>query len=660
MNIILKIGIIAIPILLSILVNQPGLTGDFHFDDLPNLSPLGAYGGIHSWENYRAYLSSAVASELGRPISLTSFLIDAQSWPAEPYPFLRTNIIIHGVNGTLLATCIYFLQSGIANQRAQVNAYLISILSASLWVSHPYLTSTTLYVVQRMAMLSSLFSLSAIALYLWARLNIHRSTPEKQRPYLIILFIGFPLLTLLSVLSKENGALTPLLALAIEYFAVQPLWGRSEQLTSETKSVFIILLIIPSLLVILLLLQRIPLFSMSETIPGRDLTYAERLLSQPAVLMHYIKCIFIPQSAYPGLFYDGHPLRSGKITDTTTLISSAGLFFITTLSFYLKRRWPHFGLASIFFLIGHSIESLTLGLEPIFEHRNYLPSVFIPFAIFSVLIQIKNKKIKNTILFLVGSTLFFLSHTHATLWGKPTELNLYWAQRNPWSTRAQLAAADRLLRDGQYTIALSILNAARLNIPNSAPILYTLMLTERKLGLINTKIEKEILAALEIGAFNKHLPKISDSILANYLGNNKTLASKEFVTKALDTLISRKDYQDRTYQIPLRLNRLKLSLSHNEPDTICQDSLYLLREAKSIDAPIRIAAELGNSHYFDDAFELLSLAEQRLHTNRESDLRFPASWYQKEIARLHATITEDIKNPEIKHETIDCDFAGKK
>src|SRR5690606_16481815 len=87
---------------LTAIVYWPGLSGSFLFDDFPNLEKLGTRGPIESFELLVSYLKSGFAGPTGRPISLLSFLIDANDWPADPWPFKRTNVVIHLLVGAVL------------------------------------------------------------------------------------------------------------------------------------------------------------------------------------------------------------------------------------------------------------------------------------------------------------------------------------------------------------------------------------------------------------------------------------------------------------------------------------------------------------------------------------------------------------------------------
>src|SRR5688572_2168657 len=81
---------------------RPGLSGGFLFDDFANLPSLGAGGRIDNAAAFWRYLTSGSADPTGRPVSLLSFLIDARDWPADAAPFLRTNVLLHLLNGALL------------------------------------------------------------------------------------------------------------------------------------------------------------------------------------------------------------------------------------------------------------------------------------------------------------------------------------------------------------------------------------------------------------------------------------------------------------------------------------------------------------------------------------------------------------------------------
>ena len=79
----------------AVFAYAPGLGGPFLFDDFPVFGQLGRYGGIDDWETFRAFVLGGTSGPTGRPVAMLSFLIDGSNWPADPWPFKRTNLVIH-------------------------------------------------------------------------------------------------------------------------------------------------------------------------------------------------------------------------------------------------------------------------------------------------------------------------------------------------------------------------------------------------------------------------------------------------------------------------------------------------------------------------------------------------------------------------------------
>ena len=139
-------------------------------DDFPNLEVLGDSGGVHDWNNFRAYLFGGFSGPTGRPLSLLSFLLDARNWPADPEPFKRTNLLIH----LATATVLWQMMRALLKQLPSVagNREALALLAAGMWLLHPYLLSTTMYIVQRMAQLPTLFAFAGLWGYLHGRMKM--------------------------------------------------------------------------------------------------------------------------------------------------------------------------------------------------------------------------------------------------------------------------------------------------------------------------------------------------------------------------------------------------------------------------------------------------------------------------------------------------------
>jgi len=649
-------GVVLLLVMAVFAVYAPGLSGGFHFDDLPNLSVLGDYGGIGSLETLFAYIESAVSSDLGRPVSMLSFLVNAQTWPAEAEPFLLTNIALHVANTLLLALIVFALLRRAGIEQLSRNALGIAVFSALIWGCHPFLVSTTLYIVQRMAVLSAFFALAAIALYIAVRVRV-LARPEAQPVKAFLAAGGIGLLTLLSVLSKENGALTPLLILVVEFFLIRPLW-RQRGDSPWFKWWLLFVLALPAAAVVLILLKEAYGIGLFEKVGMRSFTGMERTLAQPLILLYYLYCLFVPQPGYPGLFYDGHPLRLADPGELLPWLGAGALAAGLVLAFRFRTRYPLAAGAFVFFLAGHLMESGLAALEPIFEHRNYLPSTMLFIPVAAGIMSLNRTLVRNALVVAIAALLCLFTYLHASLWGDPDDLNIYWAYNNPKSERAQIVAADTLLRAARFDQALALLERANENIPQSAPILATQVTAKRRLGIPSDETEELALEAFREGEFGTHVPKITDSLLKNHFEHGEEAMSLEFVKKALDIYINRPDYQHRIYQTSLRANRLRVSLEAGEYSRACNDARALLDLRPGVDLPINLAARFASHTLYHDSLDLLEIARKRL-ANDTFSARLPAEWYSQEIERLEKVIDQELATESQAVATRQCEFRRK-
>ena len=160
-------------LLLAWFAYHPGLHGGFVFDDFVNLDALGKTGRVDNWPAFWRYLTSGTADPTGRPLALLSFLLDARDWPADPRPFLRTSILLHLLNGALLFALLRQLGRRLDGASKRTDA--AALLGTGLWLLHPLFVSTTLYIVQREAMLSTTFVLLGLLAWGHGRNLIARS-----------------------------------------------------------------------------------------------------------------------------------------------------------------------------------------------------------------------------------------------------------------------------------------------------------------------------------------------------------------------------------------------------------------------------------------------------------------------------------------------------
>jgi len=423
-------------------IYQRGLQGDFLFDDLANLPALGAFGPIDNWTAFSRYITSGIADPTGRPLAMLSFLIDARNWPADPYPFKRTNLILHLVNALLLAMLLRRL--GRASNVTAPYSDKAAALGASLWLLHPLFVSTTLYVVQREAMLPATFALLGLLGYCRGRKLI---ASGKYRG-LWVAFGSIAIATALGVASKANGVLLPMLAGLVEYLLLSPNDPIKGSIRAQFFRLRMAVLILPSIAVLAWLAFigiRIALHGVPEF---RAWTLGERLLTEARVVCDYLALLWVPHPYTAGLFNDSVAVSKSVLQPFSTLICILFLGALFAAAIALRHRAPAIALAILFYFCGHLLESTVVPLELYYEHRNYLPAMlmFWPLALWltgdGALPMLRRGLAVLLPLLLAGMT--FLN---ADLWGNAGDQALVWAEKNPESPRAQAyaAAAERAL-----------------------------------------------------------------------------------------------------------------------------------------------------------------------------------------------------------------------
>lgn len=459
--------------LLALLAYEPGLHGGFLFDDFGNLPVLGHYGPVDSWSAFWRYITAGKADPTGRPLTLLTFLLDAHDWPAEPLSFKRTNLILHLCNGLLL----FFLLSKLGQllevrvQRARTAA----LLGCALWLLHPLLVSTTLYIVQREAMLPATCVMAGLLFWLHGRERLLAGRLCAGTLWISAALAGC---TALGILAKANGALLPLYALLIELIVLaprRPLFdGPARRLYRATMFFFVI---IPTALLIGYLLWAGVHGVIVGGTPGtRSWTYAQRLLTEPRVLIDYLSLLWLPRPISSGLFNDHYVVSTSWLRPASTLPALLTVAALLRGAWALRRRYPAWALAILFYFVGQLLESSSIALELYFEHRNYVPALLMFWPLGLWLTDGRSLRLlKRALLLALPLGLAWMTHARAEIWGNPAAQSLIWAHANPDSPRAQVSAADVEMKAGEPERAVLRLERLLARQPEQAQLVFNLI-----------------------------------------------------------------------------------------------------------------------------------------------------------------------------------------
>lgn len=626
---------------------RPGLSGDFLFDDFGNLPTLGATGPIDNAAALARYLTSGIADPTGRPLVLASFLIDANNWPALPEPFKGTNVLLHLLNGALL--CWVLLWLGRALRLDEMLARSTSLLGAAFWLLHPLLVSTTLYIVQREAMLPATFVLVGILGWIAARNALARGRTRRGLLGLLLAAWGC---TALAVLCKANGALLPLLLLLIEWIVLAPNRPMPDAVLERwRRRAVMVLLVLPSVLLAVYLFASIP-SSIRTATEIRDWTIWQRVLSEPRALIDYLVLLLLPHAHSSGLFNDAFPASTGLLHPWTTLPCLLAVIALVAAGFALRRKHPAIALALLFYFGAQLLESTWLPLELYYEHRNYLPALllFWPIAI-GLLRPGPLRVLKYIAAAAVLVLLCVQTHVRTTLWGDGYHQAIAWAVQNPASARAQTAAAQYDLAHNRPRLAAARLHNALADHPHDLQIPVNLIGAECELDALrpaSLAAARNALATTRVGgAFGFDWFNTAIDMAARH-----SCAGLDFAV--LQSLLDAARNNPHWRNIPGRKQDVAhlegvLALAEAKPALALSDFNRALALEPRPDTALEQAAALGG-----DGFPALGLAHldywRTLPPAEKPDFGMPRihawvlrhqGYWAHETAHLRATLTSD-------------------
>lgn len=411
---------------------------------------MGNYGGIHDLQSFKQFVLTGFAGPGGRPLALASFLLDDNDWPSQPLPFKHTNILFHIVCGLLLLGLVRRILE-ILRPHHGLNNWL-AIVIAGYWLLHPLNVSTVLYVVQRMAILSTLFTLSGLYLYIAGRQRL----ADRPRTAVFMMYCGIFGCSTLAVLCKETGALLPVLAWVLEWSILSRHCARP----LPRRHAFV-LLALPNIFIAFYFFNYVLAGKLVAGYAIRPFTLAERLLTETRALSEYLASWFIPRSQMRGVFSDDFPISHSLTTPLSTLPATIFIVTLIAVGFAARRRHSLLTLGILFFFIGHALESGPLPLELYFEHRNYLPTTLLILPICTFIADhLRSVALRRAIAILTLLIPAVLTGWLSILWGNSAELTLYWSRLHPESVRAQRSAAIEQVHIGNVALAKNILDDA--------------------------------------------------------------------------------------------------------------------------------------------------------------------------------------------------------
>ncbi|MCP4693577.1 MAG: tetratricopeptide repeat protein [Desulfobacterales bacterium] len=344
------------------------LGASWHLDDYANITfnPKLHVTRLTPEAVYRSF--SAYRNKPIRPVSCLTLALNWRFGQDNVAGYHVVNIAIHVLSAWFLFLAIFHLlrTPNLEEHTTPGDRYFIALLAATLWAVNPIQTQAVTYIVQRMAALAALFYILGVLCYVKARLA---GAPGRRWGWSLGCLFSF----LLGLGSKENAAMLPIALTLVEFMFFQDL-GRP-----RTRKIFLGILAGGGLLIVILggaLFLRGDLTSVLNGYQSRPFTPMERVLTQPRVLIFYLSQIFYPTPGRLSIEHD-IDLSTSLLAPWSTLPAILIVLGLIALGVSLMRRRPLIGFGILFFFLNHLLESSIIPLEMVFEHRNYLPSMFL-------------------------------------------------------------------------------------------------------------------------------------------------------------------------------------------------------------------------------------------------------------------------------------------
>jgi tetratricopeptide (TPR) repeat protein len=356
--------------------------------------------------------------------------------------FHVVNLLIH----VLTAIFIFFIFCETLTLN-KIKGRLIPFFAAALWVVNPVHTQSVTYIVQRMNSLSALFYLVSFLFYIKARVLYKNNDSNRC----IVFFTLISVVSGLAALGSKEIAITlPPAIILYDWFFFQDLssgWLKK-------KYGLILIFIVIFVLAIIMFLGMDPINKILMPYKYRDFTLYQRLLTEPRVVVFYISLLLFPHPSRLNLDHDFS--ISHSLVDPLSTVAAIILIFSLVLGGYLLRRKEKLLSFSIFWFLGNLLlESSFLCLELIFEHRTYLPSVFLFVALTAFLMsKIKPRWIPMLILCICIGVCTGWTFQRNNVWQNEISLWQDCVKKSPEKPRPHVYLAILLAKNGQIAEAI--------------------------------------------------------------------------------------------------------------------------------------------------------------------------------------------------------------
>ena len=431
--------------------------------------------------SFKEIAKAGFKSSKTRPVAFISFALNYYFNQYDPTGWHIVNICIHIFVGFFLFLFIRTTLKIPSLKNRFAHPDLIAFGAAFVWLVHPVQTQSVTYIVQRMNSMAALLYLVSFWLYVRGRL-----VENGSRKWLW--FIGATLAWLVSLGCKQITLTLPFLVLLYEWYFFQDLskdWLKHS--LKWTLAVLGLLILIGLIYTNFSPLEKI---SRMRDFANNEFTLSERALTQLRVVVYYISLLLYPHPSRLNLDHD-FPLSTSLFNPFTTFLSAITIVGLIALGLYLAKKHRLISFCIFWYLGNLVIESSVIPLAIIFEHRLYLPSMFV----FLPVVILFHRYVKPTwlpvvIACAVAATFSYWTYERNKIWQDDLLIWVDCNKKSPHKARPYFSMGQILTQRGQYDEALAnYLKALEIN-PNYSDAQYNLGILYEKEDQTDKAIER--------------------------------------------------------------------------------------------------------------------------------------------------------------------------
>jgi len=374
-----------------------------------------------------------------QPLTWLSYAFDYALWGAEPLGFHFTSILIHAINAVLFWLLLgelarHAVGEQFAGRRSTV---WLCALGALLFAAHPLRVESVVWVTERRDLVSGLFWILTVLLYLRA----HRG--DKRRRGLILAHVAY----LLCLLGKASGMTLPVVLLLLD---VWPLRRRARgtswpRLVAEKLPMF----------VMAALFALITLAAQGEA--GARVDWDSHGLLPRLVQCCYGLCFYVGHTLAPFGLSPLYPLERALDLGELRFVASVITVAVVVLAMFLgRRRYPGLVLAVAVYMVvvGPFLGLAQVGPQLVADRYSYLSCLAFPAAI--ALWAVGRRRPLPIALAMIGTVAVLAVATvrQTAVWHDSITLWEYVLEREPESFNAHLNYSRALAERGELDRAL--------------------------------------------------------------------------------------------------------------------------------------------------------------------------------------------------------------